>query len=229
MSLYAIADLHLSLGTDKPMDVFSGWDNYVERIENNWKKLITDDDTVVIPGDISWAMKLEDCYKDFEFINKLPGKKIFAKGNHDYWWTTKNKMDNFLKENNFDTISVLFNNSYLVDNISVCGTRGWFIESESDEDVKVLNRELGRLRTSLDCGVKLGGTPTVFLHYPPVCGNLECSEIIDILSEYNIKDCYYGHIHGHKNTKNAVEGIYKGINFHLVSCDKLGFMPFLVR
>ncbi|MCH5300249.1 MAG: metallophosphoesterase [Ruminococcus sp.] len=229
MSLYAIADLHLSLGTDKPMDIFSGWDNYVERLESNWKKLITDNDTVVIPGDISWAMKIDECYNDFEFINNLPGKKIFGKGNHDYWWATKSKIDNFLKEHNFDTISVLFNNSYLVDNISICGTRGWFIESESDEDVKVLGRELGRLKTSLDCAVKLGGTPTVFLHYPPVYGNQECSEIIEMLNEYNIKNCYYGHIHGSKNAKNAVEGIYKGINFHLVSCDKLGFMPFLVR
>ncbi len=229
MALFAIADLHLSLGTDKPMDVFSGWDKYVQRLETNWKKIVTTNDTVVIPGDISWAMKLDECYKDFEFINNLPGKKIFVKGNHDYWWTTKSKIDKYLKKNNFNTISVLFNNSYLVDNISVCGTRGWFIESESNEDIKILNRELGRLKTSLDSAAKLGGIPTVFLHYPPVYGNQECSEIINMLIEYNIKNCCYGHIHGIKNAKNFVEGIYKGINFHLVSCDKLGFIPYLVR
>lgn len=229
MALFAIADLHLSLGTDKPMDIFRGWDNYVSKLDANWKKIVKDDDTVVIPGDISWGMKLYECYKDFEFINNLPGKKIFIKGNHDYWWATKSKIDNYLKENYFDTISVLFNNSYTADNFTVCGTRGWFLESETDNDVKVLNREVGRLRASLQDGLKNGGEPVVFLHYPPVYGSQECSEIIDVLLEYNIKKCYYGHIHGANNIKNAIEGIYKGIDFTLVSCDKLGFMPLLVR
>lgn len=229
MALFAIADLHLSLGTDKPMDIFRGWDNYVSKLEANWKKIVKDDDTVVIPGDISWGMKLDECYKDFEFINNLPGKKIFIKGNHDYWWATKSKIDNYLKENSFDTILVLFNNSYTVDSFTVCGTRGWFLESETDNDVKVLNREVGRLRASLEDGLKKGGEPVVFLHYPPVYGSQECSEIIDVLLEYNIKKCYYGHIHGVNNIKNAIEGEYKGINFKLVSCDKLDFMPLLVR
>lgn len=229
MALFAIADLHLSLGTYKPMDIFRGWDNYVSKLDANWKKIVKDDDTVVIPGDISWGMKLYECYKDFEFINNLPGKKIFIKGNHDYWWATKSKIDNYLKENSFDTISVLFNNSYTADNFTVCGTRGWFLESETDNDVKVLNREVGRLRASLQDGLKNGGEPVVFLHYPPVYGSQECSEIIDVLLEYNIKKCYYGHIHGANNIKNAIEGIYKGIDFTLVSCDKLGFMPLLVR
>lgn len=229
MALFAIADLHLSLGTDKPMDIFRGWDNYVSKLDANWKKIVKDDDTVVIPGDISWGMKLYECYKDFEFINNLPGKKIFIKGNHDYWWATKSKIDNYLKENSFDTISVLFNNSYTADNFTVCGTRGWFLESETDNDLKVLNREVGRLRASLQDCLKNGGEPVVFLHYPPVYGSQECSEIIDVLLEYNIKKCYYGHIHGANNIKNAIEGIYKGIDFTLVSCDKLGFMPLLVR
>lgn len=229
MSLFTIADLHLSLGTDKPMDVFSGWDNYVSRLENNWKKVVTEQDTVVIPGDISWAMKLEECYNDFSFIDSLPGKKIFLKGNHDYWWATKRKIDMYLDENEFNTISVLFNNSYLIDGISVCGTRGWFLESESDNDVKVLNRELGRLRASLEAGIKAGGKPVVFLHYPPVYAMQECKEIMDILLDYDVKECYYGHIHGSSNIKNAAEGLYKGINFHLISCDRLKFMPVMVR
>lgn len=229
MSLFAIADLHLSLGTDKPMDVFSGWNNYVERLEENWKKIITDNDTVVIPGDISWGMKIEECYNDFEFINKLPGKKIFLKGNHDYWWATKKKIDTYLTENKFDTISVLFNNSFLIDGYSICGTRGWFLESESDNDVKVLNREIGRLKMSIEEGIKLGGELVVFLHYPPVYNNTECTEIMDVLLEYGIKKCYYGHIHGGSNMKNAVEGIYKGIDFKLISCDRLSFIPMLVR
>lgn len=229
MSLFTIADLHLSLGADKPMDVFPGWDDYVLRLKNNWRKIITGNDTVVIPGDISWAMKLDECYNDFSFINSLPGKKLILKGNHDYWWATKKKIDTFLEENSFTTISVLFNNSYLVDGISVCGTRGWFLESESDGDVKVLNRELGRLRASLDAGKALGGRLVAFLHYPPVYGVQECTEIVDILLEYGVKDCYYGHIHGCGNMKSAVEGLHKGINFHLISCDKLKFAPMLVR
>ncbi len=229
MALYAIADLHLSLGTDKPMDIFSGWNDYVERLEKNWESLITQDDTVVIPGDISWAMKLEECYEDFNFIDKLPGKKIFLKGNHDYWWATKSKIDAFLSENGFDTISVLFNNSYLIDGFSVCGTRGWFLESESDNDVKVLNRELGRLRASLQKGKELGGELVAFLHYPPIYGNQKCCEITDILLEYKVKKCYYGHIHGASNIRNAFEGDCDGIDYRLVSCDKLKFMPILVR
>ncbi len=229
MSLFVIADLHLSLGTDKPMDVFSGWNNYVERLEENWKKIITNNDTVVIPGDISWGMKIEDCYNDFDFINKLPGKKIFSKGNHDYWWATKRKIETYLTENNFDTISVLFNNAFTVDGYTVCGTRGWFLESESDNDVKVLNRELGRLRMSIEEGLKLGGEIVVFLHYPPVYGSTECTEIMNVLLDYGIKKCYYGHIHGSGNMKNAVEGVYKGIDFKLISCDRLGFVPMLVR
>lgn len=229
MSLFVIADLHLSLGTNKPMDVFSGWSNYVSRLEENWNKIITPNDTVVIAGDISWAMKLDECYNDFDFINKLPGKKIFIKGNHDYWWTTKSKMEKYLVENGFDTISILFNNSFAVDGFQICGTRGWFLESESDDDLKVLNRELGRLKASLDSCKDSKNKPIVFLHYPPVYGTQECSEILDILLEYQIEKCYYGHIHGIGNMKNAVEGIYKGIDFTLVSCDRLGFMPMLVR
>lgn len=229
MSLYAIADLHLSLGTDKPMDIFHGWDNYLERLTANWKKLVADDDTVVIAGDISWAMKLTDCEKDFEYINSLPGQKILLKGNHDYWWDTVSKINRFLSEKKFDTIKVLFNNSYEVDNYVLCGTRGWSIECEKDEDIKILNRECGRLRLSLEDAEKSNKQPIVFLHYPPVYGNNVCREIIDILKEYNIKKCYYGHIHGSNMIKAALNGEFEGINFKLVSCDAVSFTPILVR
>lgn len=229
MSLYAIADLHLSLGTDKPMDIFHGWDNYLERLTANWKKLVADDDTVVIAGDISWAMKLNDCGKDFEYINSLPGQKILLKGNHDYWWDTVSKINRFLSEKKFDTIKVLFNNSYEVDNYVLCGTRGWSIECEKDEDIKILNRECGRLRLSLEDAEKSNKQPIVFFHYPPVYGNNVCREIIDILKEYNIKKCYYGHIHGSNMIKAALNGEFEGINFKLVSCDAVSFTPILVR
>ncbi len=229
MSLFAIADLHLSLGTDKPMDVFSGWDNYVERLTDNWNKLVTDKDTVVVAGDISWAMKLEDTKQDFHFINSLPGNKIFLKGNHDYWWETCNKMNKFLQENEFDKIKILFNNSYECDDFVVCGTRGWVIDSTSDSDLSVLNREVGRLRLSLESANNSNKEKVVFLHYPPVYGNMVCQEIIAVLKEYNVKKCYYGHIHGSAMIRGSINGEYDGIDFKLISCDGLSFMPLLVR
>lgn len=229
MSLFAIADLHLSLGEDKPMDVFSGWNDYVQRLEENWRRLVTEDDTVVIAGDISWAMKLEETLTDFRFIDSLPGKKLLLKGNHDYWWSTKRKMDAYLQENGLASIQILFNNAYRVGEYAVCGTRGWFLENDTPEDVKVLNREVGRLRLSLEEAKKCGGEPVAFLHYPPYYRGVECPEIMDVLLSYGVKNCYYGHIHGKKNFRLAWEGDYKGVDFRLISCDKVGFMPVLVR
>ncbi|MEE1219390.1 MAG: metallophosphoesterase [Ruminococcus sp.] len=229
MALFAIADLHLSIGEDKPMDIFAGWSDYVERLTANWKKLVNDNDTVVVAGDISWAMKLEETFSDFEYINNLPGKKIFLKGNHDYWWATKNKMDNYLSVSGFDTISILFNNAFECDNYAICGTRGWFLENEKAEDIKVLNREVGRLKMSIDAALKTGKEPIVFLHYPPIYGGGICEEIMQVLIDSGIKKCFYGHIHGQRNIKYAFEGEYCGIDFKLISCDKLSFIPMLVR
>ncbi|MBQ1898980.1 MAG: metallophosphoesterase [Ruminococcus sp.] len=229
MSLFALGDLHLSLGEDKPMDVFAGWNDYVQRLEENWKRLVTDEDTVVLAGDISWGMKLEETLTDFRFIDSLPGKKLLLKGNHDYWWSTKRKMDAYLQENGLASIQILFNNAYRVGEYAVCGTRGWFLENDTPEDVKVLNREVGRLKLSLEEALKLQGEPVVFLHYPPYYRGVECPEIMDVLLEYGIKKCYYGHIHGKKNFRLAFEGVYKGVDFRLISCDKVGFMPVLVR
>ena len=229
MSLFAIADLHLSLGVDKPMDVFRGWDDYVGRLKTNWERLITDDDTVVIAGDISWAMKLEECVEDFSFINSLPGRKLLLKGNHDYWWQTKKKIDDFLLANGFDTIRILFNNAYEADGKAICGTRGWYYDKEGDHDIKVINREIGRLRLSYNEAVKLNKPIVAFLHYPPVYGDIECKEIMDALTELGITECYYGHLHGERTHKNAVTGMYKGINFHLIACDYTRFVPVSVR
>lgn len=229
MSLFAIADPHLSLGTDKPMDVFRGWDNYVDRLTENWNRLITDDDTVVIGGDISWAMKLCETEKDFEYLNSLAGTKILLKGNHDYWWDTLSKINRYLDEKGFDSIKILFNNSYEVDDYVICGTRGWLIDSESEEDKRILQRECGRLRLSLEHAEKSEKEPVVFLHYPPVCSGVRCDEIIDILKAYGVKKCYYGHIHGQNMIKGAFNGELDGIRFRLISCDALGFMPLLVR
>ena len=229
MALFVIADLHLSLGTNKPMDVFPGWDNYVERLDKNWRAVVNEEDTVMIAGDISWAMKLEDSVKDFSFIHSLPGKKLISKGNHDYWWSTKTKIQNFFDENDFNSISIVHNSAYKVDEHSVAATRGWLYNSQTDEDMKIVNREVGRLKQSLSEAKKLGGKPVVFLHYPPVYDNMECKEILDILVENEIEDCYFGHIHGINAAKKALIGEYKNVKMHLISCDFVNFTPVLVR
>ena len=226
MSLFAIADTHLSFGTDKPMDSFPGWNDYVERIEKNWNKIVTDDDTVVIAGDISWAMNFDELKADFDFIERLNGKKIILKGNHDYWWNTSKKMNDFIESQRYKTISILFNNSYDVDGVSVCGSRGWLFDVDDEHDEKVLNREVGRLRLSLESAVN--DEKIVFLHYPPVTTDTKCDEILNLLKEYGIKKCYYGHLHGIA-AKKAIDDVVDGIEFRLISCDRLGFVPKLIR
>ncbi len=223
--LYTIGDLHLSLGCDKPMDIFKGWTNYLERLEANWNSIITDEDTVVLLGDHSWALKLEDAYKDLEFIHsRLNGKKILVKGNHDLWWSTMNKLNNYIRSNGFTSISFLFNNAFLVDGIAVCGTRGWIRENGEQPDLKVLNREAGRLEMSLKEAVKLGGEPVAFIHYPPVYRAEENVYITDVLQKYGVKRCYYAHLHG-GSIKGALNGVHNGIEYTLVSADGVDFTP----
>lgn len=229
MALYTIADLHLSLGADKPMDVFRGWENYVERLEKNWRALVTDADTVVVAGDISWGMRLEETEKDFAFLNSLPGRKLILKGNHDYWWSTRSKIEAFFKEKGFDTLEIVFNSAVRVGDITVCGTRGWLYNAETAEDRKIVARENGRLVASLKAAQALGGTPVVFLHYPPVYDTAECAALLDTMLEYGVKDCYFGHIHGDYAAKRAPIGEYRGIKMNLISCDYIRFVPKLVR
>lgn len=228
MSLYAMGDLHLSLGADKPMDIFRGWEDYVGRIENNWKKLITDGDTVVLMGDISWAMKLEDAVEDFRFIENLPGKKIILKGNHDYWWNTLTKMNGFLKENSFNSISFLFNNSYLAEDVCICGTRGWFFDAEKENADKVILREANRLRASINSAKLLGAQPYVFLHYPPLTDGQVCRPIFDVLIQEKISKCYYAHLHG-AAANFSFNGTKNGIKFELLSADYLKFCPKFIK
>ncbi len=228
MSLFALGDTHLSLGTDKPMDVFYGWSDYVKRLEKNWNSVVSDNDTVVLAGDISWAMKLEECYADFNFINSLNGNKIIIKGNHDYWWNTMKKMNAYLTDNNFNSIKILYNNAYMAGDISVCGTRGWFFDAESETDKKTILREAQRLRTSIEAGIVLGGEPVVFLHYPPISFNEKCEEIYSVLREYKIKRCYFGHLHAQRTAQYAsFESDL--IKFGLISADFLSFCPKLIE
>lgn len=227
MSIFAIGDTHLSFSTDKPMDLFPGWSDYVNRLRQNWCAIVNEDDTVVLPGDISWAMNFEELKEDFSFIHKLPGKKIILKGNHDYWWSTKRKMDMFIEENGFDTISILHNNAYKVGDFAVAGSRGWFFDDTSPNSKKVIDREASRLRTSIEQAKDLSDNVLVFLHYPPISESEICQPIMDVLLEYEIKRCYYGHLHS-ESVKRAFRGDYLGIKIDLISSDFLKFCPKLI-
>lgn len=225
MSVFTISDLHLSLDAQKSMEIFQGWENYVCKLKDNWNKTVKPEDTVIIVGDISWAMKLEEAFEDLNFINKLPGKKIFIKGNHDFWWSTTAKVNAFLVEKKFDSISILYNSCLKIQNYGICGTRGWMYKIMTDQDKKVLSREVGRLERSIDMALEDNLEPIVFLHYPPVYGREESTDIINLLIEKKVKKCYYGHIHGNGCTRKVIEGDYKGISLKLVSCDYINFSP----
>lgn len=225
MALYVLSDTHLSLSTNKSMTVFRGWDDYVERLEKHWRDLVEPQDTVVIAGDVSWAMALEETVEDFAFLQALPGRKLLFKGNHDYWWCTRRKMDAFLEQNGFTSLSFVHNDAVTVDDrFAVCGSRGWFYDDTEPDNAKILNREAGRLRMSLEAAVKTGLEPVVFLHYPPVFDGRECTELLDVLREFPVRRCYYGHVHG-AGIRQAFQGDWNGIDFRLTSCDALSFCP----
>lgn len=230
MSIYTIGDLHLSFHENKPMGIFGeNWEGHEEKIKKDWKEKVTENDLVVIPGDFSWSTYLKDTYEDFDYLNKLPGKKILLKGNHDYWWTTVTSMRKFLKENNFQTIDFVYNTAYEFENYIIAGTRGWG-QNEEGEDKKLLKREVARLELSLEKALeqkeKQEKEILVFLHYPPIIHsnliNHEMSEFVKVLKKYDIKKCYYGHLHS-SSIREAVEGNYYGIDFKLVSADGLDF------
>lgn len=227
MALFAIGDPHLSLATGKSMNIFGGWTDYEQRLEKNWRKLVSDEDTVVIAGDISWCMNLDEGLEDFRFLDSLPGRKIILKGNHDYWWATKKKADEFFAKHNLSSLNILHNNTYTAGDFAICGTRGWFFDAESDADKKVVLREAGRLRMSIKAAKETGLEPVVFLHYPPLNMSQKCDEIYNVLVEEGITRCYYGHLHSYSHT-TAFNGENDGIRFSLISSDYLGFCPALV-
>lgn len=229
MSIYVIGDLHLSFNTQKPMDIFGeNWTGHEEKIKRDWLQKVKDEDLVVLPGDFSWETYLENTKKDFEYLNNLPGKKILLKGNHDYWWTTITSMRKFLKENNFENIDFLYNNSYEFEDKILCGTRGWSITDEETNE-KLINRELIRLELSLQDGVNKYGTDKeiiVFMHYPPITKAKiitgQEAKFVEMMRKYKVKRCFYGHLHG-TSIADAVEGNIEGIELKLVSADGLDF------
>lgn len=224
MALYAIGDTHLSLNSAKSMEVFGvGWENYVERLRDGFSG-IGEEDTVVLCGDLSWGMSLQEAVKDFAFLDhELPGEKWILKGNHDYWWATASKMNAFFQEQGFTHLHILHNNCGMYGETALCGTRGWFYEENgSPHWEKVFNRELIRLEASL----KAAGEKEklCFLHYPPLYKGYRCQEIIDLMCRYEVKACYYGHLHGPSH-RLAVQGVQDGIDYQLVSADFVGFRP----
>ena len=229
MSIYVIGDLHLSFSADKPMDIFGmNWENHAEKIRENWISKVKEEDTVILPGDFSWATYLEETYKDFEFLNSLPGKKIISKGNHDYWWTTVTSMKRYLNENNFKNIDFLYNTAFLIEDKIITGTRGWLNTWKSQENYKILKRENERLKISINKGISEFGKDKEiisFIHYPPFYKESTVPEEIDFsktMKEYNIRKCYYAHLHGESH-KDAVEGLVNGIEYKLISSDYLKF------
>ncbi len=227
MALYAIGDLHLCLGADKPMDIFGGaWVGYMDKLREGLS-VISPEDTTVLLGDLSWALDLEHAKEDFAFINAIPGRKIILKGNHDYWWSTLAKFQKFCDTNGFSGMEILNNNHFVYDGYAICGTRGWFFEEDRHgaHDEKVFKRELLRLEASLKSA---GSLPKiVFLHYPPKYKGYECPEILALLEKYEVRQCFYGHLHGGSHGL-AMEGIWDGVDFKLVAADKLNFRPWLV-
>lgn len=260
MSIYVIGDLHLSFHEDKPMSIFGeNWEGHEEKIKKDWIEKVKPDDIVVLSGDFSWSTYLNDTYEDFTYLNELPGKKILLKGNHDYWWTTITSMKNYLRENNFQNIDFLYNNSYEHKNLILVGARGWSL-TEEEEDKKLLKREALRLELSIKHGIekyinkkqetkickeeayeseidreekcKVEKEIIAFMHYPPITSSNiihnKTNDFIKILQKYNIKRCYYGHLHS-ASIKEAIQGEHFGIDFKLVSCDGLDFKLLQVK
>jgi len=225
MALFVISDLHLSLGTNKAMDCFTGWENYVAKLNEYWQDRVAPDDTVVLPGDFSWSMTLQEAFPDFTFVEKLNGTKILLKGNHDYWWNSIQKINNFWEENGLHSFRLIQNTAFMYGSTALCGTRGWFFENMENYSEKIAAREVLRLEFSLKDAIKQNAEKIiVFLHFPPVFGSNACDDLIDLMRGYGVRNCYYGHLHGN-SAKAAFIGEYKGINLMPTSADRLHFTP----
>lgn len=231
MALYTLGDPHLAFGVNKPMDIFGGaWKGYSDALKENLS-VLREGDTLVIPGDLSWGINIEQAEKDFRFLASYPGRKILLKGNHDLWWSTVTKMRKFLAEKGIEGFEFLNNNCFFYEDIALCGTRGWFFEEEKGEahDEKILNRELCRLEASLKEAKKAHAEHIYcFMHYPPIFGKYTCLPIIEMLTRYEVEKLYYGHLHSQSH-KNAFIGVERGVSYELVSSDYLNFKPLLIK
>ncbi|MEN2258513.1 metallophosphoesterase [Paraclostridium benzoelyticum] len=223
MSLYAIGDLHFSTAVNKPMNIFGdNWDNHEEKIINSWKSKVNEEDTVLIVGDTSWAINMNEAEADLNIIHSLPGKKIYVKGNHDYWWTTVAKLNKL-----YDDMSFLQNNFYQYEEYAICGTRGWICPNDvkfTEDDEKIYKREAHRLKLSLDAAKKAGFKKIIVItHYPPTNDKLDPSLFTEIYESYGVEKVVYGHLHGKESFKMGLKGIRNEVEYNLVSCDYIDF------
>lgn len=224
LRIFALADLHLSLSGEKPMDIFGdAWAHHTERIFEHWTREVTELDWVLIPGDISWAMKLAEAQVDLEFIGSLPGNKVLIRGNHDYWWNGISKIRNLLPSGMY----ALQNDSVLIGDIAICGVRGWVFPGShefTEHDQIIYEREVARLEMALQHAQKQSKRIWVMIHYPPTGQQFQRTGFVELLEQYQVEVCVYGHLHadGHRH---AIEGDWNGVNYHLVAGDYLGFLP----
>ena len=235
MSVWVMADLHLSFGRPKPMDRFgTRWTDHAAKIDARWRAVVRDGDTVAVPGDISWADTLEEAAEDFAFLNALPGRKLLGKGNHDYWWTSVTKMKRFFRDRGFGTLDFLYNNAHEAEGIVLAGSRGWFLDERQQTVIpadygKLVNRECERLSISLAAAEKLRASgeiaepPAVFLHFPPVYGEFRLDPLVDVMEAHGVKRCYAGHVHGQYGAPPYSD--YRGIRFYNAAADYLNFYP----
>lgn len=228
MSIFVIGDLHLALSTPKPMDIFGGWEGYMERLEQNWRTLVAPGDTVVVAGDVSWAMGLADTLADFTFLESLPGQKLLMKGNHDYWWSTRAKIEHYFATAGLKTLQILHNNAVTAEGLALCGSRGWLFENGALSDKKIVEREAGRIAASLAAAPNDGCERVLFLHYPPIYGQQVIPEFFDLMEYYKVRRCFYGHLHG-PALGNAFAGNYRGVMLTPISADFLGFAPLKIQ
>ncbi|MEI8215500.1 MAG: metallophosphoesterase [Eubacteriales bacterium] len=225
MALFSIADLHLSFTTEKPMDIYGGWwINHTETIRNNWLQNIGEDDTVLIPGDISWALRLEDAKEDLSWLDALPGKKIAVKGNHDLWWSSISKLSKLSLDINF-----IQNNFFQYEDYAICGTRGWICPGDKDftiHDEKIYKREVNRLMLSLNAAKSEGFRKFIaMLHFPPTNENMDKSGFTELLEEYGVEALVYGHLHNKEGFNKGIKGEVNGIKYYLTSCDAIECNP----
>lgn len=236
MSIYAIADLHLSFSAEKPMDIYGGqWINHTEKVKNNWEAVITEEDTIIIPGDTSWALQFDDAVVDLKWISELPGKKVLIKGNHDLWWNSISKLNAL-----FPNMVFLQNSFYEAEGYAICGSRGWICPGDDDftpHDEKIYKRELGRMRLSLESAAKAGygakaeekkGDILAAIHYPPASDDLRQSGFTDLFEEYGVKKVIYGHLHGKDAYGNGLKGIKNKVEYILTSTDFLKCKPYQI-
>jgi predicted phosphohydrolase len=234
MAIYALADLHLSLSCpDKSMEVFgSSWGEYILKVKENWEQTVTGSDTVLIPGDISWATYINKAEEDFKFISDLPGRKLLSRGNHDYWWTTMKKMEEFFAEKGFTNMEFVRTNVVEVEDCLITGTRGWMIETkesiEGSDNRKIYEREKLRIKMCID--VLNEADPghakkhILMIHYPPITAKQDFTEFAEMMAQGGIDICVYGHLHGSAH-KKAFEGDFEGMRLICASADYADFKP----